>query len=40
VTYAEVLESMEAKVRADLLHGDDRETVYCRYDKFGHIKPA
>jgi regulator of RNase E activity RraA len=40
VPYAEVLESMEAKVRSDLLNGDDREAVYRRYDKFGHIKPA
>jgi 4-hydroxy-4-methyl-2-oxoglutarate aldolase len=37
---AEVLESMEAKIRADLLRGDDREAVYRRHDRFGHIKPA
>ena len=37
---AEILESMEAKIRADLLRGEDREAVYRRHDKFGHIKPA
>jgi regulator of RNase E activity RraA len=37
---AEILESMEAKIRADLVRGDDREAVYRRHDRFGHIKPA
>ncbi len=37
---AEVLESMEARIRDDLLGGDDREAVYRRHDRFGHIKPA
>src|SRR5579872_7598449 len=32
--------SLEAKIRADLLRGEDREAVYRRHDKFGHIKPA
>jgi regulator of RNase E activity RraA len=40
VADAEILESMEGKIRADLLRGDDREAVYRRYDRFGHIKPA
>jgi 4-hydroxy-4-methyl-2-oxoglutarate aldolase len=40
ISDAEVLESMEAKIRADLLRGDDREAVYRRHDRFGHIKPA
>jgi len=35
---AEVLEGMEAKIRADLERGDDREVVYGRHDRFGHIK--
>jgi regulator of RNase E activity RraA len=40
VADAEILESMEGKIRADLLRGDDREAVYRRHDRFGHIKPA
>lgn len=35
---AEILETMEAKIRADLQRGDDREAVYARHDRFGHIK--
>lgn len=37
---AEILDAMEAKIRADLLRGEDREAVYRRHDRFGHIKPA
>lgn len=35
---AEILEAMEARIRADLERGDEREAVYARYDRFGHIK--
>src|SRR4051812_37133844 len=35
---AEILESMEAKIRAELQRGEDREVVYARHDRFGHIK--
>lgn len=38
VNDAEVLDKMEAKIRADLQRGDDREAVYSRHDRFGHIK--
>ncbi|HZP79025.1 MAG TPA: RraA family protein [Pseudolabrys sp.] len=34
----EVLEQMEAKIRADLQRGDDREAVYARHNRFAHIK--
>ena len=37
---AEMLDAVEAKIRADLLRGEDREAVYRRHDRFGHIKPA
>jgi 4-hydroxy-4-methyl-2-oxoglutarate aldolase len=37
---AEVLDGVEARIRADLLRGEDREVVYRRYDRFGHIKLA
>jgi 4-hydroxy-4-methyl-2-oxoglutarate aldolase len=40
VTDAEILETIEARIRADVLRGDDREAVYRRHDRFGHIKPA
>ena len=38
VNDAEILEQMEAKIRADLRKGDDREAVYARHDRFAHIK--
>jgi regulator of RNase E activity RraA len=37
---AEVFESMEKAVQRDLRAGEDREMVYKRYDKLGHIKPV
>lgn len=35
---AEIFESMEKGIQRDLLTGEDREAVYKRYDKLGHIK--
>jgi regulator of RNase E activity RraA len=35
---AHILEEIEARIRADLQRGDDREAVYGRHDRFGHIK--
>ncbi len=32
------LEEMEGRIRQDLARGDDREAVYNRHDRFGHIK--
>jgi 4-hydroxy-4-methyl-2-oxoglutarate aldolase len=37
---AEVFESMEKLVQRDLRSGGDREAIYKRYDKLGHIKPV
>ena len=37
---AEVLEQIEEKIRKDLRKGEDREAVYKRHDRFGHIKNA
>jgi 4-hydroxy-4-methyl-2-oxoglutarate aldolase len=37
---SEVLEQVEEKVRTDLKRGEDREAVYKRHDRFGHIKKA
>jgi 4-hydroxy-4-methyl-2-oxoglutarate aldolase len=37
---AEVFESMEKAIQRDLRTGEDRETIYKRYDKLGHIKPV
>jgi 4-hydroxy-4-methyl-2-oxoglutarate aldolase len=37
---AEVLEQIEEKIRKDLRKGEDREAVYKRHDRFGHIKKA
>ncbi|MBV9261110.1 MAG: hypothetical protein JO205_07045 [Pseudolabrys sp.] len=31
-------ESMEELIRHDLRRGDDREAVYTRHDRHGHIK--
>jgi regulator of RNase E activity RraA len=38
VADAEVVEQMEGKIRADIEKGHDREEVYARYDRFGHIR--
>ena len=35
---SEVLEQVEEKIRQDLEKGEDREAVYQRHDRFGHIK--
>lgn len=35
---AEIFESMEKLIQRDLLTGEDREAVYKRYDKLGHVK--
>jgi regulator of RNase E activity RraA len=35
---SEVLEQVEEKIRGDLEKGEDREAVYQRHDRFGHIK--
>ena len=35
---AETFESMEKSIQRDLRSGEDREAIYKRYDKLGHIK--
>ena len=35
---AEIFESMEKAIQRDLRTGEDREAVYKRYNKLGHIK--
>jgi 4-hydroxy-4-methyl-2-oxoglutarate aldolase len=35
---AEIFESMEKSIQRDLRSGEDREVIYKRYDKLGHIK--
>jgi len=40
VQNAEIFESMEKAIQRDLRTGEDREAVYKRYDKLGHIKPV
>jgi 4-hydroxy-4-methyl-2-oxoglutarate aldolase len=37
---AEIFESMEKSIQRDLRSGEDREAVYKRYDKLGHVKPV
>ena len=37
---AEIFESMEKSIQRDLRSGEDREAIYKRYDKLGHIKPV
>jgi 4-hydroxy-4-methyl-2-oxoglutarate aldolase len=37
---AEIFESMEKSIQRDLRSGEDREVIYKRYDKLGHIKPV
>jgi 4-hydroxy-4-methyl-2-oxoglutarate aldolase len=37
---AEMFESMEKSIQRDLRSGEDREVIYKRYDKLGHIKPV
>jgi 4-hydroxy-4-methyl-2-oxoglutarate aldolase len=37
---AEIFESMEKSIQRDLHSGEDREAIYKRYDKLGHIKPV
>jgi 4-hydroxy-4-methyl-2-oxoglutarate aldolase len=37
---AEIFESMEKSIQRDLRTGEDREAVYKRYDKLGHVKPV
>jgi 4-hydroxy-4-methyl-2-oxoglutarate aldolase len=37
---AEIFEAMEKSVQRDLRSGEDREAVYKRYDKLGHVKPV
>jgi len=37
---AEIFESMERDIQRDLRTGEDRETIYKRYDKLGHIRPV
>ncbi|MBV9260089.1 MAG: RraA family protein [Pseudolabrys sp.] len=34
----EIVEQMEARIRADLQRGDDREAVYARHNRFAHIR--
>ena len=33
------LRAMEKQIQRDLRTGEDREAVYKRYDKLGHVKP-
>ena len=41
VADAEVVEAVEGRIKQALLAGEDREAVYARHDRFGHIrKPA
>jgi 4-hydroxy-4-methyl-2-oxoglutarate aldolase len=35
---AEIYEAAEARVRRDIERGEDREVVYARHDRAGHIK--
>jgi 4-hydroxy-4-methyl-2-oxoglutarate aldolase len=37
---AEIFESMEQAIQCDLRTGEDREAIYARYDKLGHVKPV
>jgi len=37
---AEIFESMEKAIQRDLRSGEDREAIYKRYDKLGHVKPV
>jgi 4-hydroxy-4-methyl-2-oxoglutarate aldolase len=37
---AEIFESMEKSIQRDLRTGEDREAIYKRYDKLGHVKPV
>ncbi len=37
---AEIFEAMEKAIQRDLRSGEDREAVYARYDKLGHVKPV
>jgi 4-hydroxy-4-methyl-2-oxoglutarate aldolase len=37
---AEIFEAMEKSIQRDLRSGEDREVIYKRYDKLGHIKPV
>lgn len=37
---AEIFESMEKSIQRDLRSGVDREVIYKRYDKLGHIRPV
>jgi 4-hydroxy-4-methyl-2-oxoglutarate aldolase len=37
---SDIFESMEKSIQRDLRSGDDREAIYKRYDKLGHIKPV
>ena len=37
---AEIFESMEKSIQRDLHSGVDREVIYKRYDKLGHIRPV
>jgi regulator of RNase E activity RraA len=37
---AEIFESMEKSIQRDLRSGVDREAIYKRYDKLGHIRPV
>jgi len=36
---AEIVEAMEQAIQRDLRTGEDREAIYARYDKLGHVKP-
>jgi 4-hydroxy-4-methyl-2-oxoglutarate aldolase len=38
VAAAEILEGIEQKLQTELRTGEDREAVYARHPKFGHIK--
>jgi regulator of RNase E activity RraA len=38
VRNAEILEDIEGRIRNELEHGEDREQVYARHDRFGHIR--
>lgn len=39
VTYAEVVEQVETRIKQRLQAGEDREAAYAANDRFGHIRP-
>lgn len=40
VADAEIYEAAEGRIRDDVARGEDREVVYKRHDRAGHIKPV